>query len=181
MLAASVHRGWDPDYLPPTHPLQQANLARMRDVCGVEPGIAVDGCGVPCFHVPIRAMARAFARVALAMREEDSVLGRIGRAMWARPELVSGTGRLDLAVTRAATERIACKIGAEALFCVALPERGAAVVIKAHTGNGEALAIGVRAVLDAVAPGLLAPEAWPFAEVRNVAGRLVGERVAVWE
>lgn len=181
MLAACASRGWDPEYLPLAHPLQQGNLAHMRAWCDAEPGVGVDGCGVPSFHLPVRAMARGFGRLAIAMADGDGVYARVGWAMARRPELVSGTARLDLAVTRAATEPLACKIGAEGLFCIAMPARRQALVVKVHSGNAEALAIAVRAVIDQVCPVLPSDMDWPWATVRNVVGMPVGERRAVWE
>lgn len=180
MLAASLARGWDPDYLPLAHPLQAQNRARIEDWCGHRAAVAVDGCGVPCFAVPVRTMARGFARLAHHMADRDGLASRIGWAMAREPEMVSGTGRLDLAVTRGAREPLACKFGAEGLFAIALPERRQGLVVKALTGNGDALAVGVRAVLDELAPGLLTAEDWPWADVANVVGKPVGRRRAVW-
>lgn len=180
MAAAARARGWDPDYLPLAHPLQRQNLERIRDWCGTDAGTAVDGCGVPCFHLPISGMARGFARLAHFMADHDPIAGRIGWAMQRAPYLVSGEGRLDLLVTQAAREPVACKFGAEGLFAVALPTRRLGLVVKTHTGNGDALAVAVRAVLDEVAPGLLAEVEWPWATVKNVVGRDVGTRRALW-
>jgi L-asparaginase II len=140
----------------------------------------VDGCGVPTFHVHLDAMARTFARLAAEMRDPGSTAGRIGRAMAMHPWLVSGDGRLDLAVTRASTEPLACKVGAEGLFCIAVPGRDLGVAIKCQTGNDAALAVAVAAVCDEVAPGLLGALDGPWATVTNWEGAVVGERVAVW-
>jgi L-asparaginase II len=180
MLAAARARGWDADYLPAEHPLQQANAAALRVWGGADLTHAVDGCGVPTFHAPLESMARAFAGLARAMEEPGALLGRIGRAMADHPEYVSGDNRLDLAVTRGATEPLACKIGAEGLFCIALPRRGIGVAVKCHTGQDAPLAVAVRAVLEMVAPGVLPAPTWHWSVVKNVAGRVVGERRAVW-
>lgn len=180
MLAAATARGWDPDYLPLAHPLQQANLARLTAWMEHLPGTAVDGCGVPTFHAPLSAQARAFSRLAEAMATGEGLAARVGQAMARHPLYTSGEGRLDLRVVQGSTEPLAVKVGAEGLFCIARPDRRQGIAVKVHTGNGDALAVAVRAVLDEVAPGLLAPVDWPFAEVRNVVGRVVGERRAVW-
>ncbi len=180
MLAAATARGWDPDYRPIAHPLQQINAARFEDWGQAKAGVAVDGCGVPTFHVPVEAMARAFARLASEMRA-GSLAGRIGWAMHREPDLVSTPGALDVALVRAAREPMTAKRGAEGLMCIALPERGLGIAVKCETGSGPALAVGVRAVLAEVAPGVLGPEAaWPWAVVDNVVGAVVGERRAVW-
>lgn len=178
MLAATLARGWEPDYRAADHPLQRLNRARIAEAAGVEPGLGVDGCGVPTFHLPLSGMARSWGGLARAFGGGE-LLGRVGRAMAARPELVSGEGRLDLALARAATEPLVGKVGAEGLFGVALPARGLGLVLKCHSGHGEALAVAVRAVLDEIAPGAVAGD-WPWTRVQNVVGAEVGERRAVW-
>ena len=58
---------------------------------------------------------------------------------------------------------------------MAAPE--GALAVKVHSGNGEALAVAVRAALDHFLPGWgRADGPWPGEEVRNVAGLLVGQR-----
>jgi L-asparaginase II len=69
-------------------------------------------------------------------------------------------------------------VGAEGLFCIALPERREGLAIKVHTGNADALAVAVHAVLLQHGVRLEAP--WPWATVSNVRGAIVGERRAVW-
>ena len=185
MLAAAAAKGWDLDYLPADHPLQRQNLAAITEWCGQAPGVAVDGCGVPTFHLPISAMARGFAHLAdqMAVAEagqatpDNGLAARIGWAMHRRPHLMSGTGRLDRRVVQGATEPLTVKVGAEGLFSIALPKRRQGLVIKVHGGNGDLLSVAVAAVLAEVAPGVLPEEAVaPWREVRNVAGKLVGER-----
>jgi L-asparaginase II len=178
MLAAAAARGWELDYRPIDHPLQRVNHGRIEEWCGTDAGVAVDGCGVPTFHVPVEGMARAFARLAAEMRT-DSLAGRVGRAMHAEADLVSSPGEIDVTLVRSSTETVTAKRGAEGLVCVAFPERGWGLAVKALTGNGAALAVGLAAVLAEIAPGVLG-DGWPFGEVRNVAGRVVGERRAVW-
>lgn len=180
MLAASKHQGWDLNYLPLEHPLQQANYRRIAEWSGQSPGTAVDGCGVPTFHLPLVAMARAFSRLAAEMNVEGSLAGRIGWAMHRHPWYMSGTGRLDRAVVQGAKEPLTVKVGAEGLFSIALPQRSMGLVIKVHGGTDTHLAVGVRAVLEELFPGILGETPWPWAEVRNIAGLAVGERRARW-
>lgn len=184
MRAAAAFSGWDADYRPADHPLQRRNTARITDWMGEAPALAVDGCGVPSFHARLHAMARGVARLAQEMgpaaSPTGSLAGRVGWAMHRCPMHMSGEGRLDLRVVQAAREPLTVKVGAEGLFTIALPERGAGLVVKVHTGNDAALAVAVRAVLDEVYPGLFAPDAWEWEVVKNVVGAVVGERRAVW-
>lgn len=178
MLAASHARGWDLDYRSIDHPLQQGNLARMTEWMDHAPTHAVDGCSIPTFYAPISAMARAWARLAAAMADTpDTPAGRIGWAMHQHPEYMSGDERLDLIVVQSARRRLTVKIGAEGLFCIALPDERLGLVVKVHTGNTDALATAVHALLEEHFPGTL-PEAWSWNVVRNIAGLEVGARVA---
>lgn len=184
MLAAAVARGWDRDYLPAAHPLQRAIWARLDRWGGVPWRLAVDGCGVPTGHGPLSAQARTWAVMGAArvgrgspgLDEGDAPLvARVLDAMAAHPRLMSGEGRLDERVVEASGGRLAVKVGAEGLFCVAAAE--GALAVKVHSGNGDALAVAVRASLDRFLPGWGRVEGpWPGEEVRNVAGLLVGER-----
>jgi L-asparaginase II len=172
MLAAALAQRWDADYRPPTHPLQQHILRRVARWAGETPTTALDGCGVPTFCLSLTGIARAWSQVAAG---DDTRLGEIGRAMAARPDLTSGTGRLDQAVVHLAREPMAVKIGAQGVFCLALPGRRLGLAIKVESGQSDALGAAVAAVLGRAAPGSW-PEAaaWPFNEVRNVAGDLAG-------
>ena len=183
MLAACRARGWSTEtYLSPEHPLHRRIAQLGRDWSGEVPALAVDGCGLPTLWLPLVGMARVWARLAGSMASPalDPRLSAIGQAMAAWPELTSGDGRIDLAVHRRATEPFVGKIGARGVFCVALPARGLGVCIKVLDGDEDALAVAIEAVLDRVAPGLLAPaEDWPWSVLRNVVGRPVGRRLAV--
>ena len=179
MLIASQVNGWDLDYRPPHHPLQQLIRQRIVEWTGAEPLHAVDGCGVPTFGLPISAMARAWQKLALAMCEApESDLGRVGWAMARNPLLTSGDERLDAAIVQHAREPLAVKIGARAVFCLAFPQRRCAVVVKVHSGDSDALAIAVPAALQQLVPGAFSlPEDWPWSTIRNVVGLAVGRRV----
>lgn len=177
MLAACLARGWDPDYRPLAHPLQAANHQLLDELAAVHHGTGVDGCSIPTFHGPLSGQARAWGALAHAMADDAGPLARVGWAMHRQPWFMSGTGRLDEAVVRQASEPLAVKIGAEGLFCVALPRRRAALAVKVLTGNTDALAVAVRWAL--LELGVRTFGEWPWAEVKNVRGVAVGDRVVV--
>lgn len=181
MLAACAARGWDTQtYLAPAHPLQR-QIAALIHARTAEPApVAVDGCGVPTFWISLLGMARAWQQLAAAMAAPvtEPRLARIGAAMAAHPWLVSGDDRLDLALAQRAAEPFVGKIGALGVFCVALPARGLGLAVKVHSGDEGALGAAVPALLDRLAPGALRPaEGWRWSEVRNVVGRIVGQRL----
>jgi len=177
MLKACAVNGWELEYRPEDHPLQRRIAEAASEWCGEVPELAVDGCGVPALCLSIAGMARFWARMATAMADApESRLGRIGWAMANRPRWTSGDERLDLAVVRGAREPMAVKIGAQGVFCIALPERRMGLALKCLSGDEGALAVAVEAALAEAAPGAWErPEGWQGHEVRNVVGRVVGE------
>lgn len=176
MLAASLSRGWDPDYRPLAHPLQAHNHALIDELAGVHHGTGIDGCSIPTFHAPLSAQARAWSRLAEAMATSpDAPLGRIGWAMHREPWCMSGTDRLDLAVVQQASEPVTVKIGAEGLFCVARPRTRQGVAVKVHTGNSDALAVAVKWALAEL--GVSLSGEWSWAKVLNIRGAEVGTRI----
>src|SRR6202007_723693 len=58
MLAACKASGWPLDsYRDAEHPLQRAVAASIADLVGEVQATLVDGCGVPTFVAPLRALA----------------------------------------------------------------------------------------------------------------------------
>ena len=182
MAAAARAIGAPQDYRDPAHPVQQ-HIRRVVDefTGGQVLDAVVDGCGVPCFVLPLEGMARAWAQLAARTQAADGTLGRIGAAMLASPWAVSGDGRLDLAIVGHSSERLISKVGAQALLNVALVDRGLGLALKMRSGDEPARAVAIAAVLERWLPGVLAPAAVePWRVVHNVVGRPVGQRVAVW-
>ncbi len=66
MLAQAVDRGLSTaDYLDPQHPVQigiRHRLAQLADLAFDDIGVGVDGCSAPCFALPLKHAALAFAR-----------------------------------------------------------------------------------------------------------------------
>jgi L-asparaginase II len=155
MLGACVGAGWPVEtYREPDHPLQRQILGAVRRATGVdEPRIGVDGCGVPVFGLPLRAMATTFARLAEpgTLRALRSTAGRAVAAMRAHPFLVAGTGRTDTTLMERAPTIVA-KGGAEALHCAVSLEAGLGVAVKVEDGGDRAA--GPALVQTLVALGL---------------------------
>lgn len=155
MLAACIAAGWPvAGYRDPSHPLQQHVRATVEDLTGEQAAhVVVDGCGAPMFSCTLRALARAFARVAAA--SPGSVEGRVASAMRAHPWLVGGTGR-DVTALMQAVDGLVAKDGAEGVYAAATRE-GASVAMKIEDGAGRARAPVMVAALRAAgvdAPGL---------------------------
>ena len=128
-------------YIGPEHAVMREVTAALQATTGHDLATTprgTDGCSIPTFAVPLRALALAFARVATGVGlspEHATAARRLRGAVAAEPFMVGGTGRFDSRVMERLGERVFCKVGAEGVYCAALPERGLGVAIKIDDGN----------------------------------------------
>jgi len=190
MLCLARSEGWPTaGYERADHPVQQLMHRTVSEVAGLTPDtveVAIDGCNLSVFAMPLSAIARAYARLAVASEDSkdgrEAALARIRRAMTTHPELVGGAGRLSTSLMLAIRPRIA-KGGAEGLECIGASERGLGVALKVEDGGDRAVGPAIIAVLeqlgliDAGARHALESAARP--SILNAAGRAVGALEAV--
>ncbi len=185
MLCLAVSEGWPRGgYERLGHPVQQLMRRTVAEMCGVTPesmGVAVDGCSVPVFALPLSAMALGYARFAAARAEGDArarALDRIRRAMMSYPRATGGEARFSSRLMEAAPGRWVAKGGAEGLECLGWNEPGVGIAIKAEDGATRPLAPAMHAVLErigAIPEGERAAfETWRRPVFHNAAGLEVG-------
>ncbi len=127
MLALALHIGaatesYD-DWRNPVQQMIAETFANFSGVALPQIAVGVDGCGVPVFGVPVRAMALMYARLVSPAQSFDAATRdackRIIKAMIDFPEMVGGTkDRLDTELIRAGAGRLISKIGAEGVYTV---------------------------------------------------------------
>ncbi len=148
MLATAKHHGWPlAGYERAGHPLQDRLLDSAAHWSGLgrdQIVLGVDGCTTVCYGMPLRAMALAYARFAVA--EEDAPR-RLYRAMTEHPELVAGTNRLCTDLMRAWEGAIVAKVGAEGVYSAAVPSLRLGIAIKVMDGDLRSVGIALIAVL----------------------------------
>jgi L-asparaginase II len=189
-LAFCVQHGLDLDsYLAPAHPLQGAIRGAVAEAVGLQEHqlhMGIDGCSAPNYAMPLAHLARGFARLASGTRDArfGESFDQLATAMTAHPDLVSGTGRNDLAFMQAGRGDWVTKVGAEGVQVVASRSRGEALAIKVSDGNKLALfAATVEALeqlgwLDEEQRQALRP--WRHSTIASIKGAPVGERRAVF-
>jgi L-asparaginase II len=185
MLALALSEGWPTaGYELESHPLQQLMRRTVAEVAGLAPEavlVGVDGCSVSVFGMPLTAMARAFARFAVARTDGDPrerALARIRAAMLAWPRATGGPTRFSSVLMEKSDGRVVAKGGAEGLECLALPRRGLGLAFKCEDGNARALPPAVLGVLELLdepgADALAALTQFRTPIVHNVVGTNVG-------
>ncbi len=138
MLLACAHLGLDPATYPdPDHPWQRQvreDLARWAGLAPGEVDLAIDGCGVPSFVLPLAALARAAARLAAG---DDPALAAVFRAIASRPALNAGPGRLGTALMERRPGMLVAKSGTEGVYllAVAAPAGPLGAVLKVVDGD----------------------------------------------
>ena len=129
MLALALHLGASTEtYDQPDNAVQLAirrTVAQFSGVPSAEIASGIDGCGVPVFGLPVRAMALMYARLVAPPDNLDAKVreacARIVAAVTAHPELVGGTvERFDTEMMRATLGRVVSKVGAEGVYTAAL-------------------------------------------------------------
>lgn len=172
MLALAKHHGWPTaDYVAAAHPVQRRCLEEVARWTGLQPsevGTAVDGCGVLCFAVPLRRMARAYANLGASREPGPS---RIRAAMLAHPELVAGAGRPCTEVMTAFPGKVIAKVGAEGVYSALLVDQRIGVALKVADGHTQAAVLALHAVLGELGLGAGAA----VRPIRNSRGLVVGD------
>ena len=166
MLALAKHHGWPTEFYGRIeHPVQQrclTSVAAYTDLAPGDIGVAVDGCGVACFALPLRNMALAYTRLD----------GPILEAMLLHPELVAGPGRPCTEMMRGHPGRVVTKVGAEGVYSALLVREGLGVALKVVDGHSLASALAIAAVLAELG---LRPQ--PASLIRKRIRKARGERV----
>lgn len=173
------------NYIDPAHPLQLAirrDVARAVGMAADDLKMGIDGCSAPNYAMPLSRLAYGYAR--LASGAHDSEFGEsfalLSQAMTAHPDLVSGTGRNDLAFMRAGRGDWVTKVGADGVQAVGSKSRGEAFAIKVIDGSKSALFAATVEVLeqlgwlDDAQREELRP--WRAQAIINARGLQVGER-----
>lgn len=186
MLTLCKFNNWETStYLSPDHPVQRLMLKTVSEMAGInenEVAVGVDGCGVAVFGLQISAMAVAFARLgshnSLPPKRRQAC-EKITTVMRTYPFMIAGDGALDTAILSLPKAKLISKIGAEAVFCIAIPDKGLGVAIKIIDGNQKVLAPVVVETL--IQLGVLfeediyALDKFKRIQIKNFAKKIVGE------
>ncbi|HKD10674.1 MAG TPA: asparaginase [Thermoanaerobaculia bacterium] len=191
ILLACRMAGWDPaGYWKPEHPIERQILECVARFCRIPApriGVAVDGCGLPVFRLPLSGLALGYARLMARAVDgetagERSARRRVRRAMSESPEMVAGRRRFTTDFLRAGRGRWIGKEGAEGVYAIGLAAEGGGgsvgIAFKIEDGSTRARDAVTLAVLSALGrlPAAAARRlsAYRTPEVTNAAGWVVG-------
>jgi len=191
LLACRLKKFSIAGYIDPRHPIQREIVETLASFCAVAPAsieIAVDGCSLPVFRLPLARLAEGYAR--LMARDVDgegaggrAVRRRIRRAMSESAGMVAGKGRFTTDFLEAGRGRWIGKEGAEGVYAIGVAsagrrKRALGIVFKVEDGSTrarDAIALDLLARLDLLEPAVerrLTDYRRPV--LHNTAGREVG-------
>jgi L-asparaginase II len=179
-------------YLVPGSPLQQRVRDTVQRFAGKrELPMGIDGCSAPNYAMPLSSLAHAFCQLALGA---TPALAALRYAMTRHPDLVSGTGRSDLALMRAGRCAFTgddgldgdwvTKIGADGVQAIGIASRGLGIAIRVADGNTRALLAATVEVLRQLKqiddPSITPLARYARPKVTNYRGTVVGEVVPLF-
>ena len=192
IIALSMMLGIDyKGYTQPNHEAQKVifkHVAMAARISEEKLEIGIDGCGVPVFYLPIYNMSLAYARLSTPKLgnwgEYELAATKIRNAMSKYPQVLSGTGRIDLAVSEVTNGRIIAKIGADAVYCLAVKDGDLGITFKIEDGDYSAvnpMTIAVLKHLDLLTKDEAAELDKKFPPVlKNHRGEVIGTIEAVF-
>lgn len=183
MLALAIHlEAGAAQYESVDHPVQQRVRQTIEEMTGeaASPQMcAIDGCSLPTWAMPLKGLARAFARLASLTglsREREAAAKRLMRACTSEPQMVEGTGRFGTGVMRRLGASAFVKGGAEGVYCAAFPQQGLGMALKIDDGTKRGAEAAAAHVIAALFPGDVkdANELYDMS-LKNWRGTRVGE------
>ncbi len=111
--------------------------------------LAIDGCGVPVFAVPLPNMALSYLRLACPKHLEDDMIANaaelMGAAYTANPSVVRGYNTLCEAINR--DPNLMGKLGAGGVYCIGMRREEIGIALKVEDGSVEHLPMIVTELL----------------------------------
>lgn len=159
-LCTACHQGYETSgYVRAQHQIQRQVRQVLEELTGAsiaEEHTATDGCSIPTYALPLRSLARAFARAATGeglVPSRAAAARRLMQACIDHPWFTAGTNRMCTKVMLAGQGAIFAKTGADGVYTAAVPEKGIGIAIKCDDGSTPATETAMIAALTRVFAG----------------------------
>jgi L-asparaginase II len=179
------------DYTELEHPVQQLIIKIIGELLNIPQAditVGIDGCGVPTIALPISQIAQLYALLAAGencSNKYSNALNKIAKAMKANPLMINGDKEFCSDLIACTYGRALGKVGAEGVYCIAVPEKQLGICIKISDGNERAVYPVATHLLRQL--GILNDEAmeklekWIEPPLKNHKGNLIGHTLPVFD
>lgn len=128
------------DYLLPGSMVQREVTDALETITGFtfSRPPEIDGCSAPTHAIPLRSLAHGFARMGTGHGlgvERKKAVKLLFDACMNNPEYVGGTDRYDSLIMAVGGGNVFAKVGADGVYCGALPQLGLGIALKCHDGS----------------------------------------------
>lgn len=154
MISVCRQKGYPVEnYYDISHPVQQDALETLSRFAGIDKEeivIGVDGCTVPVHGIPLYNMALAYARLGNPGElgvNYASAANRLTNAIVSNPEMISGVKAFCTDLMIAGKKDIVGKVGADGVYCIAIPKKGIGIALKIEDGDMRSCHIAAANVL----------------------------------
>jgi L-asparaginase II len=192
MLALCKYHGFPvKDYTEPDHPVQQLILKTFAELldCSKDDIITgIDGCGTPTFMITLHQASYLYSLLAQGLSgtgKYNRAFELIQKAMISFPRLINGDKEFCTDLITHSDGKVIGKVGAEGIYCVAIPEKQLGICIKISDGNERGVYPVTTHILnqlevlnDQVMEKL---RMWAYPPVKNHKGKIVGYTVPVFD
>lgn len=177
-------------YTEPEHPVQQLILkttAELLECPSDNITIGIDGCGIPTFMITLHQAAYLYSLLAHGSNHTgkyQEAFGLIQKAMTANPRMINGDKEFCTDLITHSDGKVIGKVGAEGIYCVAVPEKQLGICIKISDGNERAVYPVTTHILSQM--GVLNEQAmeklkiWAYPPVKNHKGKVMGYTIPVF-
>ncbi|WP_331917591.1 asparaginase [Pseudobacteroides sp.] len=178
-------------YTEPDHPVQKIILKTLAELldCNTEDiVIGIDGCDAPTFMVSLHQASYLYSLLAQGINgtgKYRNAFGIIQKAMISYPRMINGDKEFCTDLITHSDGKVIGKVGAEGIYCVAVPEKQLGICIKISDGNERGVypvtthILSQLEVLNEKAMEKL--RTWAFPPVKNHKGKIAGYTVPVFD
>ncbi|MFZ5986956.1 MAG: asparaginase [Bacillota bacterium] len=173
------------------HPVQQLILKTIAELLEVELGdlyTGIDGCCIPTFNITLHQASYLYSLLAHGSKGPtrfSECFGLIQKAMTTYPRMINGDKEFCTDLITHSEGRVIGKVGAEGIYCAAVPEKQLGICLKISDGNERGVYPVIIHVLRQL--GILDDKAmdnlklWAYPPVKNHKGKTVGYSVPVFD
>jgi len=178
-------------YNEPDHPVQQLILKTFAELLECETDeiiTGIDGCDVPTIMITLHHASYLYSLLAHGSNgtgKYKDAFGIVQKAMVSYPRMINGDKEFCTDLITHSGGKVIGKVGAEGIYCVAVPEKRLGICIKISDGNERGVYPVTMHILNQL--GILGDEAmeklkiWAYPPVKNHKGRIIGYTVPVFD